>query len=354
MAESKYNLDPHCEAILNEYREKLALCKEAEIKIKSLLKKVFNDAGIVVAALESRVKTEQSLVGKLELKGAKYHSLADITDIVGLRVITFYSDDVDKVASAVDRLFDVDWDNSVDKRKLHEIDSFGYMSLHYICRMEGFPYRFEVQMRTVLQHAWANMNHDTGYKSGVEIPREYLRNMNRLAGMLELADEQFSRIRNELADYRRRVQALVASGNLDEVPLDGDTFRSFLSIRPFDNLNRRIAAVNQAEIQEVNLMGYMAVFKQVGCKTLGDIVKMLHENAEAAFQLACYQIGLTDLDIISASLAPQDVCITHVLRSGGGKQGLKLILDTLNGESDSNMAMAEYLVEMTKDLPFMN
>ena len=354
MAENNYALDAHCQAILNEYREHLPEFEKAAVEIRDILKKVFDQAGLVVASIEYRVKTEKSLAGKLELKGAKYASLADITDIVGVRVITFYSDDVDKVASAVDRLFDVDWKNSVDKRKLHEIDSFGYMSLHYICSITGFSYRFEVQMRTVLQHAWANMNHDTGYKSGVEIPRAFLRNLNRLAGMLELADEQFSYIRNSLTDYRRRVQALVASGNLKEVPLDGDTFRSFLALHPFDSLNMRIAAVNQAEIQEVNLMNYLSVFKFMGCKTLGDISEMIKENSEAAYQIACYQIGLTDLDIISSSLGPQDLCIAKSLRSGAGKLGLKLLFDEINGESASNETMAEFLLEEIKDLPFMN
>ncbi len=354
MSDNTYQLDPHCQAILQEYREQLPRFQKAAMEIYEQLKKVLDAACIVVASIEYRVKSEQSLAGKLELKGAKYASLKDITDIVGLRVITFYSDDVDKVASAVDRLFSVDWANSVDKRKLHEIDSFGYMSLHYICSMEGFPYRFEIQMRTVLQHAWANMNHDTGYKSGVEVPKEYLRNLNRLAGMLELADEQFSRIRNELTDYRRRVQALVASGNLDEVSLDGDTFRSYLRLGPFDALNRRIAAVNQAEIQDVNLMPYLSVFKGMNCKTLGDIDRIIKDNAEAAYQIATYQIGLTDLDIISSSLGPQDVCIAAILRSGGGKLGLKMLLDTLNGVSDSNEMMADFLLEQTRDLPFMN
>ena len=212
-------LDPHCEAILQEYRDHLPAFQERAAAIHKLLKETLDGAGLLVAAIESRVKTAASLGGKLALKGGKYASLKDITDIIGLRVITFYTDDVDKVASAVERLFTVDWENSVDKRKLLQIDSFGYQSLHYICSQADFPYRFEIQMRTVLQHAWANLNHDTGYKSGVEVPREYLRNLNRLAGMLELADEQFSRIRTDITDYRRRVQALVASGNLDEVPI---------------------------------------------------------------------------------------------------------------------------------------
>lgn len=312
------------------------------------------DAGLLVAAIESRVKAYDSLAGKLELKGHKYNSLADLTDILGLRVITFYIDDVDKVASAVERLFTIDWDNSVDKRKIQDTDSFGYLSLHYICSIPDFPYRFEIQMRTLLQHAWANMDHDTGYKSGVEIPKRYLRNMSRLAGMLELVDDEFSKIRIELTDYRRRVQALVRSGNLDEVPIDGDTFRSYLELNPFGQLNKRIASMNQAEIQDVPLMPYLTVFKGLGLKTLGDIANMIKKYSEGAYQIACYQIGLTDLDIISSSIGPQDLCITFILKNGGGKAGIKYMFDLLNGESESNEIIAEMLLEQSKDLPFMN
>ena len=348
------NLDPHCEAILQEYQDNLPRFREIEQEVKEKLKQTLADAGLLVAAIESRVKAYDSLVGKLELKGHKYNSLADLTDILGLRVITFYIDDVDKVASAVERLFEIDWDNSVDKRKIHEIDSFGYLSLHYICSVPGFPYRFEIQMRTLLQHAWANMDHDTGYKSGVEIPKRYMRNMSRLAGMLELVDDEFSKIRIELTDYRRRVQALVRSGNLDEVPIDGDTFRSYLDLKPFDQLNKRIAAMNQAEIQDVPLMPYLTVFKGLGLKTLGDISNIIKNYSEGAYQIACYQIGLTDLDIISSSIGPQDLCIAFILKNGGGKAGIKYMFDLLNGESESNDIMAEMLLEQSNGLPFMN
>ena len=341
---NELKLDPHSEAILQEYRDQRPVFEKLQATVPEQIRTVFAETGIVVASIESRIKSEESLTGKLELKGTKYATLKDITDIFGVRIITFYVDDVDKVASVVDRLFDVDWENSVDKRKLHEIDSFGYLSLHYICSIPDCPYRFEIQMRTILQHAWANMNHDTGYKSGVEVPREYLRDMNRLAGMLELIDEQFSRIRTDINNYRRNVQSLVASGRLEEVPLDGDSYRSYL----------KFASVNQAEIQEVTLMPYLALFKALGCKTLGDVDQLVRNYSDAAYQIACYQISVTDLDILSSSVGPQNLCIAYILKQGSGRAGVRLMLDTLNGPSESNDMMAEYIVEQAKDLSFMH
>ena len=348
------NLDPHCLSILQEYKDKHPQFEEAESKVISLLKHTFKDGGLHVASVESRIKTERSLAGKLERKGQKYKSLADITDVLGIRVITYYIDDVDKIATAIERMFEVDWENSIDKRKIHTIDSFGYVSLHYVCSMEGFPYRFEVQMRTVLQHAWANLDHDTGYKSGVEIPKRYLRSMSRLAGMLELIDEEFSKIRSELTDYRRKIQKLVSSGNLDEVPLDLDSFRSFLELEPFKQINKKIAAVNQAEIQEVSLLPYLAVFKGIGCNTLGDIQNIINTSFEGAYQIACYQMGLTDLDIVSSSVGPQNLCIAYILKKGWGKGGVRYFFDLLNGKEKSNEIVAEMIVEQAKELPFMN
>nr|MCR4910661.1 hypothetical protein [Bacteroidales bacterium] len=99
----------------------------------------FDEAGIIVAAVEHRVKAEKSLAGKLQLKGDKYKDIFDITDLVGLRVITFYICRVPESSY-----------NDPEHPEINKI-------------------RFEVQMRTVLQHAWANMNHDTGYKSGIGI-----------------------------------------------------------------------------------------------------------------------------------------------------------------------------------------
>ena len=112
--------------------------------------------------------------------------------------------------------------------------------------------------------------------------------------------------------------------------------------------------MNQAEIQDVSLMPYLAVFKAMGCKTLGDIDNLIKKYREGGYQIACYQIGLTDLDIISSSLGPQDLCIAAIVKNGGGKRDITKLFDALNGESPSNEMMAEMLLEQVQDLPFMN
>ena len=346
-------LDLHCQLILDEYRESLPKYKEAQREVERILREALDRSGLVVTAIETRIKTEESLAGKLALKGQKYRSLSDITDILGARVITFYTDDVDRIAAMAEQLFDIDWENSVDKRRLHQLDSFGYNSLHYICRLPGYDFRFELQLRTTLQHAWAAINHDNGYKSGVEIPREYLRQMNRLAGMLELADDDFSRIRTELNDYRRRVQQLVKKGKLDDVQLDGDTFRSYLQARPFDQLNKRIAAINQAEIQEMSLIPYLKVLRDIGCNSLGDVSRLIADNRDDAYRLARHQLGSTDLDIVSSAVGIQNLCIVAILKQGGGKPGLERMFDVLNGNFQQNEELADLTYKQACDLPFM-
>lgn len=360
-----YGLDMHGTMILEEYRE----LEHVFRKQKEILLKELNDSlqsnNILVTAVEGRIKSEESLAGKLQLKGYKYGTLSDLTDIVGARIITFYTEDVDKIAALIESKFSIDWENSVDKRKTHQLNSFGYLSLHYICRIpesmfkdESMPevndIRIEIQMRTALQHVWANMYHDIGYKTNIEVPTEYLRTLNRLAGMLELADDEFSRIRTSINDYRYKVQALVASGRFDEVPLDGDSYQKYLELNPFERLTKKIAAINQAEIHPSSSMPFYKVLVKLGFKTLGDIEKLKHDYWEAAYQLALFQISGTDIDIVVSTVGLQDLLIVYQLKNGYGEADLTKFFDTLNGPSPYNVERAKRLLEQSKDLPFMN
>ena len=359
------NLDLHGEMLLEEYRTLLPLFEKLQSVVMDQLGNMVRQNGIELNSMESRIKGEQSLAGKLERKGSKYQSLMDITDIFGARIIAFYNEDVDRIASMAETLFDIDWPNSVDKRKMHQFDTFGYNSLHYICRLPKSLYydpecpqlneiRFELQMRTALQHVWSAIQHDIGYKTNIETPIEYHRNLSRLAGLLELADNEFSRIRNDISDYRRRMQSLMQSGQLTEVMLDGDTFRSYLGQHPFDQLNRQIAAITQAELQSDSLLPYLPVLLQMGMKTLGDVERMRAEDSEDAYQLALYQLGSTDIDILSETVGLQNLCIVHILKNGGGLPGLCQMLDTTVGPLPYNETMATMLLQQASRLAFMH
>ena len=347
-------LDSHSEMLLRQFRELRPSLQQIADEACRLLQNALSEQGIYITAMEHRVKTEKSLAGKLELKGAKYKDINDITDLIGLRVITFYSDEVDKVAALAKRIFDIDWQESVDKRKLHQLDAFGYNSLHYICRLKTGGPRFELQMRTALQHVWSTIEHDTGYKGDVKIPSEYKRQFSRLAGMMELMDDEFSRLRTVLTDYRRQMLALVKSGKLDDVPLSQETFRSYLELQPFDRLNHRISAVNQAEIFPVSMMSYLPVLESFGLETLGDVQRFIDENSDDAYQLALSHLAITDLDILSSNTAPQYLCLVNVLKQDGGRDGLKSLYDIINGENDTNYMLADLMIEQAKNLPFMH
>ena len=346
-------LNSHGEALLAQYRERLPLLEQLSKKVNDQLRQVLREQAVELSAIECRVKTEQSLAGKLERKGDKYASLEDITDLVGLRIITFYTDDVDKVAAIVQQLYEVDWENSVDKRKVHQLTSFGYNSLHYICRLKEGSMPFEIQMRTTLQHVWSAIEHDIGYKGAVKLPPEYQRQFSRLAGMLELADDEFSRLRTTMTDYRRQVQALVKSGKLDEVLLSTDSFRSFLELHPFQRLNQRIAAVNQAEVYPAPLLPFLSVLESFDLETLGDVQRFIEENSEEAYQLSLSQLAVTDLDILSESVGLQNLCMAYVLKNGGGVAGLKNVYDLLYGKQENNVTLAEMMYKQASHFPFV-
>lgn len=349
-------LSPHTVDLLNAYNAHLPQLEQLAEQVSSMLLKALREQNIQLNTFERRVKMEDSLTGKLEKKGYKYKTIYDITDLVGIRAVTYYTDDVDKVAAIAKQIFDIDWKNSVDKRK-HQLDSFGYLSLHYICYLKEGPLRdipFEIQMRTALQHVWSAIEHDIGYKGAVKLPPEFVRQFSRLAGMLEMADDEFSRLRTAMSEYRRQVHSLVKSGQFSEVSLSTESFRQFLELRPFDRLNQRIAAVNQAEIFPTPMMNFLPILETFRFKDLGDVQQFIDENSEDAYQLALSQLAVTDLDILSESIGLQNLCLVYALKQGGGLYGIKAVYDAVNGEQAANITLAEGVLHLAQQLPFMH
>jgi len=186
------------------------------VYFKDNLIKIINDLirlnDINVHSVNGRVKDRASLIKKIDIPSLKYQTIDDVTDVVGIRIITLFSDDVDKVGRIIEEEFAVDFDNSGDKMSKLSVNSFGYRSVHYIVQLKdqrvALPeysqfknFKAEIQVRSILQHSWAEIEHDLIYKSyqdSDEYSDETIRSFARLAGMLETVDIEFIKIRDSL------------------------------------------------------------------------------------------------------------------------------------------------------------
>ncbi|TQM83202.1 ppGpp synthetase/RelA/SpoT-type nucleotidyltransferase [Saccharothrix saharensis] len=200
------------------------------------------ERGIRAHNITFRVKEKSSADRKMSNNPQKYSDYLSLTDFLGVRVITNFADEVDVVGSILQGEFTIDEDNSIDKRLVLDSDRFGYLSLHYILQLnqarrglaEYARYggiKFEVQVRSILQHAWAEIEHDLGYKSTFQLPSEVKRRFSRLAGLLEIADSEFQSLRDHIASYEHAVSDSIPDSSSDLV-LNQATLMTFLERSP--------------------------------------------------------------------------------------------------------------------------
>lgn len=209
-------------------------------KLHALLADLLTRRALDVIQIESRVKALASLSEKFSRKGKNYQDpLGEITDIIGLRVITYYQDDVDSVGELLKREFTFHPDQSVDKVAALDPDRFGYASSHYILSLSEDRWklgewaafrdiRFEVQVRTASQHAWAAISHKLDYKTQHEVPRPLRRRLYGLSALFELADAQFAVLRDATENLNASYREQVSDGELD-IPVDLDSLEAYLT-----------------------------------------------------------------------------------------------------------------------------
>lgn len=172
---------------MNEFQQKRYIYQNFAAEVEHQLERILSEEKISCNAITSRVKDIESLSGKIDRKGGKYSCLEDLTDIAGVRVITYYSDDVDRVADIVEREFTVDRENSIDKREALEPDRFGDCSVHYVVGMSDKRLKL-CEYKSFL-----------GLKCEIQIRRNFL----RLVGLLEIVDKEFYEIREFLLSYEK-------------------------------------------------------------------------------------------------------------------------------------------------------
>jgi len=196
-------------------------------KTKEFLSSILRSKGIVPHSITSREKDPEDLREKIIREGEVPDALFNsITDLAGVRIIAYFPSDVDKIVPLIEKAFEVDSKHSVDKRLSSDPALFGYASVHFVVEFRPelrklIEYslfdkmKCEIQVRTILQHAWAEIEHDVVYKSPGEIPFRVRRRFACLAGLLEIADREFESLRQDEMAVRQAIQSRIKKVKVD-------------------------------------------------------------------------------------------------------------------------------------------
>lgn len=210
------NFEDEKAAFRKFYDEKQTLLVQSCESYRTLIKALLTSEAIAVSKVEARVKDREECIRKffrkylpaLEEQRQPYEIAPHITDLIGLRVVCLYEDELAVVAELLrSHLTVISVTDKVGEMENSE-GRFGYKGLHMDLRLavprtdmpeyklySDFP--FEVQLRTIVQDSWSVLDHKIKYKKAIPIALK--RRINLLAALFELADREFRQIRDETA-----------------------------------------------------------------------------------------------------------------------------------------------------------
>ncbi len=325
------------EDILKDYHTHLTLYNNFTNRMHELITHLLETQGIRVHSVLSRLKSEESLRNKLSKEEDKYTKFQQVTDIAGLRIITYFPDEVDAVARLLEAEFEIDRENTIDKRASLDPDRFGYLSLHYVVKLKEDRLHLsenkifdqcvlEIQIRSILQHAWAEIEHDLGYKSPAAIPDSIRRKFSRLAGLLELADDQFAEIRDQVKAYTAEVNVQISDAP-EQLKLDQVTLKAWFQTSELRlELDRAIAKDAKRTLDprgDIDSWGseYAEKLKYLGISTIEQLNRTIEERFKEIASLAVKVLIRRERKqdeqklSIGEGIGVNSLCYVHALRS---------------------------------------
>jgi len=198
----------HEQDAVTQYLKVREFYRELAAGVSRIVDECLRHRGMNLHSVNSRAKDATSFGRKAAIPSEsdasrpKYSEpLRQITDLAGVRIIAYFPNELTQVDQILVEEFEI-VERSDKSEVLIEEDRFGYKSVHYLVRISERRCAFaeyqrfrgavaEVQVRTILQHAWAEIEHDIQYKSSAAIPTEIHRRFTALAGLLEIADREF-------------------------------------------------------------------------------------------------------------------------------------------------------------------
>ena len=254
---SSFDFEAHRDSAVEDYRRVRGTYEDFAAALKRILIDSLKTKGLTFHSVDARAKDIDSFGEKSETPSDDDHSrpryespLDEITDLAGVRIITYFPRTVGAVAEIIHTEFAV-LEHADHSHALKEEGRFGYLSVHFLVKMKEDRIELpeysryanliaEIQVRTILQHAWAEIEHDIQYKSPTTTPLPLRRRFMALAGLLEIADREFQAIQDEDAALTDKARSSVEGGQYEHVEITANLLKSYLD----RNLgqDRRIAA----------------------------------------------------------------------------------------------------------------
>jgi len=236
-------------------------------EIKYTLWEALNEAEIKIHSVEGRVKDRPGFMEKITRKDYS-DPFNEMPDIVGARAVCLFIEDLPKIDEIIRENFTV----KVTEDKINDsaIDSFGYMSVHYECswkesntgpRYRGFEgITFEIQCRTLLMDAWANVSHHLAYKGKASVPNELQKDFHALSALFYIADQQFQKFQDASAKAEMDAPAKIVSSATVDVVIDRSTLKALL-IELYPDRERVDDAGYSELVEELAVAGFTEINK---------------------------------------------------------------------------------------------
>jgi putative GTP pyrophosphokinase len=228
--------------VKDDFISRIPIFEKLARNLSSAIELLLEENGIDYLKVYHRIKDVDSFLEKITRK--KYDTPFDqVEDICGIRIICYYPQEVAAIRQLLNKELDVS--ESFDKESSLGLNQFGYRSSHLIASIPSTWFnvpnfrnlkglKAEIQIRTVLMHAWAEIEHKLSYKKASHIPDDFKRKLFRISAKLEESDDQFQELKEQSARFQEKIIEDAKAQRLDFSSLhtvDLDTFQAYLDFR---------------------------------------------------------------------------------------------------------------------------
>ncbi len=273
--------EQYVEERIKQYSHTRILYEEFAEQVLNILKAVIRQEHptIKIASYSKRAKEIESL--RKKLRKDKYNENSEITDLAGVRIITYSKKDIPCIVGVIEKIFQIDTQNSVDKTHALGNDKVGYRGNHYVVSFDEDRARMpenkkfetlkcEIQITSLIAHTWSEITHEKGYKFEGELPEDLERRKNLLAGMLELADLEMDAYVESFDKYVSKVEQEIERGCL-RYQINSMSLEKFMAWK-FSHISPQVFRDIDLILNELRLFGLSTI------KELDGLVRLEYEK----------------------------------------------------------------------------